>query len=113
MSGRLIFISQRYKYWNIKNSILEQINNIFNHTFTENSVLNNVLSIISQEIDNKKLLIIIDGLDHVWRDEQNTTVIQMILNDIFPLPNNIKLIVGTQPIGRDFIPKQLIENNNV
>ena len=105
--------AERYKYWNIKNSILEQINNIFNHTFTENFVLNNVLSIISQEIDNKKLLIIIDGLDHVWRDEQNTTVIQMILNDIFPLPNNIKLIVGTQPIGRDFIPKQLIENNNV
>ena len=105
--------AERYKYWNIKNSILEQINNIFNYTFSENSDLHNVLSTVSQEIKNKKLLIIIDGLDHVWRDEKNTTVIQIILNDMFPLPNNIKLIVGTQPIGRDFIPKQLIENNNV
>lgn len=53
------------------------------------------------------LLIILDGLDHVWREEQSTTEIAELLDHILPLPRGVALIVGTQRLDEALWPQSM------
>lgn len=57
---------------------------------------------------NKRLFVIIDGLDHVYRDTRRTDQLNHLFNVILPLPENVGLIVGTQRVADDQLPGHLL-----
>ena len=57
----------------------------------------------------KPFIIIIDGLDHVWRDNnRNINPLEELFRTLLPLPDNLKIIVGTQPVDDEYLPKKLL-----
>lgn len=56
----------------------------------------------------KRLFIIIDGLDHVWRDTHRVDQLEHLFNTLLPLSDNISLIVGTQRVDDSQLPKKLL-----
>lgn len=57
----------------------------------------------------KRLVVIVDGLDHVWRE--NDEVISP-LNDLFaqllPVPTGVTLVLGTQRVGEEQLPQRML-----
>jgi len=59
--------------------------------------------------DKKPFVVIIDGLDHVWRENYgDIRALDDIFKQVLPLPANVKMLVGTQPVDDDKLPKRLI-----
>ncbi len=56
----------------------------------------------------QRLYIVIDGLDHVWRDTQRVDQLNHLFNELIPLPPNTSLIVGTQRVSDDQLPGKLL-----
>lgn len=57
---------------------------------------------------SNRLYLIVDGLDHVYRDTRRTDQINHLFNVLFPLPEGISLIVGTQRVADDQLPTKLL-----
>ncbi|RCI78364.1 hypothetical protein DNK03_14400 [Brucella anthropi] len=60
--------------------------------------------------EGKRLYLIVDGLDHVYRDTHRTDQLNHLFNALFPLPDNLALIVGTQRVADDQLPSKLLLN---
>lgn len=60
--------------------------------------------------EGKRLYLIVDGLDHVYRDTHRTDQLNHLFNALFPLPANLALIVGTQRVADDQLPSRLLLN---
>lgn len=56
----------------------------------------------------KKLVIVVDGLDHVYRDTRRVDQLNYLFNVIFPLPENVVLLVGTQKVPDEQLPAKLV-----
>jgi hypothetical protein len=56
----------------------------------------------------QRLYIVVDGLDHVWRDTQRVDQLNHLFNELLPLPPNISLVVGTQRVSDDQLPGKLL-----
>lgn len=57
---------------------------------------------------NKKLILIIDGLDHVWREQSDTRQLSQLFDSLLPLPQNAHLVVGTQMVPDAQLPGKLL-----
>ena len=57
---------------------------------------------------NARLVVIIDGLDHVWRDRRDRHEMQALFDDLLPLPAGIRLVIGTQKIAHQHLPSKLL-----
>ncbi len=62
---------------------------------------------------NKKnkipFVVIIDGLDHVWRDNnKNKKPLDELFNQLIPTHDNVVLVIGTQPVNEAMLPDSLI-----
>ncbi len=56
----------------------------------------------------KKLVLILDGLDHVWRENENNNVLnQLFEHVVIPRPG-VTVVLGTQPVDDYQLPSQLI-----
>ncbi|MEQ8992373.1 MAG: hypothetical protein RLO46_11170 [Pseudomonadales bacterium] len=56
----------------------------------------------------QRLYIVIDGLDHVWRDTQRIDQLNHLFNELLPLTPNVSLIVGTQRVPDEQLPGKLL-----
>lgn len=56
-----------------------------------------------------RLVIVIDGLDHVWREGQPVAHMNQIFSEILPLPAGVTLAVGTQPARDEEFPVKLLQ----
>ena len=57
---------------------------------------------------NQRLYIIIDGLDHVWRDTKKVDQLNFLFTKLLPLPQHVTLIVGTQREATQQLPAKLL-----
>lgn len=57
---------------------------------------------------NRRLVIVIDGLDHVWREHQDQEDMRALFAALLPIPENVHLVVGTQKIASEFLPSSLL-----
>jgi hypothetical protein len=54
------------------------------------------------------LVIIIDGLDHVWREQGTNTELLHLFNRLLPPPDGVRLVIGTQPLDDNRLPPRLL-----
>jgi hypothetical protein len=53
----------------------------------------------------KRFIVVIDGLDHVWREnEHNKQPLDTLFQCLFPAPKNVTLLIGTQKVADDQLP---------
>lgn len=57
---------------------------------------------------SKKLIIIIDGLDHVLREKGSRDELDKLFEHLLPVPEGVIIIVGTQPVDDSQLPSRLI-----
>ena len=58
---------------------------------------------------NKPFVVLIDGLDHVWRDNaRNKKPLDEIFRQLLPIVENMVLLVGTQPVDIKLLPDLLL-----
>ena len=60
--------------------------------------------------EDKQLLVIVDGLDHVWRDHKDREDMEALFEALLPVPDNMHLVVGTQKIANEFLPARLLSD---
>ncbi|MBL1261320.1 MAG: hypothetical protein COB33_012400, partial [Thiotrichaceae bacterium] len=56
------------------------------------------------------LVVIIDGLDHVYRERSDISQLEHLVNRIDPLKEKICLLYGTQPISDEYLPNSLLRS---
>jgi hypothetical protein len=56
---------------------------------------------------DKALIVIIDGLDHVWRERRSVEELDTLLGHILPTPNNVVVLLATQPVADSQLPVSL------
>lgn len=58
--------------------------------------------------DGRRLIVIIDGLDHVWREGRDREHAEELFNALIPVVPGTHLIVGTQKIAEKHLPTRLL-----
>ncbi|VBG08356.1 MULTISPECIES: NACHT domain-containing protein [Burkholderia] len=57
-------------------------------------------------LENKPFVVVIDGLDHVWREnDHNKGPLDSLFLQLLPIPDNVILLIGTQKVSREQLPK--------
>jgi len=104
----------RMSFSTITSSLINQLF-VFYPEFTtgedeKTAELRPLLEKISQRLlkKNERLYVVIDGLDHVWRDTSKVDQLDHLFNHLMPVPKNVSLIVGTQPVEHHQLPKKLV-----
>lgn len=69
-------------------------------------LLEKVAAALSKE--GQRLFVFVDGLDHVWRDSAKVDQLNQLFNHLLPLPEHVSLVVGTQRVPDEQLPKKLI-----
>ncbi|XUX00066.1 MAG: hypothetical protein TUN42_09245 [Dehalogenimonas sp.] len=59
-------------------------------------------------IRGKVLVVVIDGLDHVWRDGGNREELVRLFEYLLPAPPGVVIVVGTQPVDDNQLPPILL-----
>lgn len=57
----------------------------------------------------KKIVLILDGLDHVWRDTQSVSDLDHLFRLLGPKRDGVLVILGTQPVDRAVLPTRLAQ----
>jgi hypothetical protein len=58
--------------------------------------------------EGKPFVVVIDGLDHLWREmDHDVAPLEALLSNLIPLPPNVVLVLGTQPLSDEDIPATL------
>lgn len=58
--------------------------------------------------EGKTLTVIVDGLDHVWREQSDTRQLIQLFDQLLPLPIGVHLVVGTQMVADEHLPASLL-----
>ncbi|CAM5218341.1 hypothetical protein CDEF62S_01315 [Castellaniella defragrans] len=57
--------------------------------------------------ENKRFIVVIDGLDHVWREnDRNRQPLDSLFGALLPVPTNVTLVIGTQKVSDEQLPSQ-------
>lgn len=55
--------------------------------------------------DGQRFIVVIDGLDHVWREnEHNKRPLDSLFQCLLPVPDNVSLLIGTQKVSAEQLP---------
>lgn len=59
---------------------------------------------------DKTLIVIIDGLDHVWRERRSVEELDALLGYILPTSDNVVVLLATQTVADSQLPISLLRN---
>ncbi|MFU2487186.1 NACHT domain-containing protein [Thauera sp. WH-1] len=55
--------------------------------------------------EGKRFVVVIDGLDHVWREnDRDKRPLDSLFTALLPVPDNVALIIGTQKVSEQQLP---------
>ncbi len=100
----------RFHYHAINQSLKHQIEEAMPGLDTTHTSLGNLLDTVACQLksENRRLIVIIDGLDHVWRDHRDHEDMEALFDALLPLPPNVSLVVGTQKVASKHLPAKLL-----
>jgi len=110
------FIGDRIAFNNAAQSLQSQIKSLYPSDFDNDELDPEKLDMwISKAADkategNEILVVIIDGLDHVYRERSDINQLEHLVNRIDPLKEKICLLYGTQPISDEYLPNSLLRS---
>lgn len=58
--------------------------------------------------EGKSLIVIVDGLDHVWREQASREELDRLFEHLLPAPEGLVVVVGTQPVDEEQLPRRLV-----
>ncbi len=108
--------SERFSLLSVSNSLMHQMEN-YHFEFVNRlkggfDELHKWISACGAEYKHRNMpfVVIIDGLDHVWREnDHNREPLEGLFNQLLPLPEGVILIIGTQKIDNAQLPSRLVE----
>lgn len=57
--------------------------------------------------EGKRFIVVIDGLDHVWREnDRDRQLLDSLFKALLPVPVNVTLVIGTQKVSDEQLPSQ-------
>lgn len=56
----------------------------------------------------KTFVVIVDGLDHVWREQDSRAELDRLFDQLLPAPEGVVIVVGTQPVDDAQLPASLL-----
>ncbi|MGI9068364.1 MAG: ATP-binding protein [Pyrinomonadaceae bacterium] len=56
-----------------------------------------------------RLIVIVDGLDHVWRDRRSIEELDKLLSFLLPVPDGVSLLFATQPVADERLPPRFLQ----
>ena len=57
--------------------------------------------------EGKRFIVVIDGLDHVWREnDRDRQPLDSLFKTLLPVPDNVTLVIGTQKVSEEQLPSQ-------
>lgn len=59
--------------------------------------------------EGRHLVVVVDGLDHVWRGKESREELNVLFDQLLPVPQGVVLVVGTQPVEDRQLPAKLLE----
>ncbi len=63
---------------------------------------------LEQDKRGRHLVVVVDGLDHVWRAKQSREELTRLFDHLLPVPQGIVLVLGTQPVEDAQLPQRLL-----
>lgn len=100
----------RMGYADVASSLRTQLRDqISDLPLGERTTLREALEAAGQICGAVPLVVIIDGLDHVWRERDQAGADQMnhLFAELLPLPPNVVLLLGTQKVAAAQLPARL------
>jgi hypothetical protein len=103
--------TNRFFYTDIAHSLGQQIRQRVKG-IDENEDLPSAIRSAASSLGAKKgrLVIVMDGLDHVWRGGRSLEQMAQVFDTLLPLPPNVTLIVGTQKVPDEHLPLKLLKH---
>ena len=100
----------RFHYYAITRSLEHQLTEAIPDLEKSRRGFGELLEAVALRLQNedRRLIVIIDGLDHVWRDHRDYEDMEALFEALLPLPVNVRLVVGTQKIASEHLPKRLL-----
>lgn len=101
----------------VAESLLHQISNIHKDAGANTSQpekLSEAIRTCANYYSNegKPFVVLIDGLDHVWRDNaKDKKPLDEIFKQLLPATDNLVVLIGTQPVDDNLLPKILLSNS--
>ena len=101
----------RFHYHAIAHSLTRQLEEVVPDLPTSREGLRKTLESAARHLqdESRRLVVVIDGLDHVWRDHRDHQDMQALFESLLPLPTNVRLVVGTQKIASEHLPTRLLK----
>ena len=100
----------RFRYHAIARSLEHQLEEAIPDLNPSRIDLGEFLQTAAHRLKGKgrRLIVFVDGLDHVWRDHRDHEDMEALFNALLPLPTNVRLVVGTQKIASEHLPARLL-----
>lgn len=98
----------------VSESLLHQINSFHKESNANTSQPESLREAISTCANyykgmGKPFVVLIDGLDHVWRDnDKNKKPLDQTFRQLLPITDNLVVLVGTQPVDDELLPGTLL-----
>lgn len=102
---------RRFSYFAIERSLIQQMAGAGLSKSGKNNSLAEALAAAASEMcqSGRRLVVVIDGLDHVWRDQRDLEQMELLFDSLLPLPVGVQLLVGTQRVDDEHLPKKLLK----
>jgi hypothetical protein len=108
--------SDRFTLKNVATSLMAQLETQFGealvHLPRQPERLRDWLAACGQvcAAEGKALVVVIDGLDHVWREnDQEIAPLNDLFTQLLPVPSDVNLVIGTQRVGPEQLPRRMTQ----
>ena len=100
----------RFHYYAIAQSLKHQLELAIPDLSGSRKGLGELLETAAHRLqsEGRRLIVIVDGLDHIWRDHRDHEDMEALFDSLLPLPTNVRLVVGTQKIASEHLPTKLL-----
>ncbi len=102
--------SGRFSYFAIERSLVKQLADAGLLDVPQGMGLADALEAAASEVrrSGRRLVVVVDGLDHVSRDKRDLAPMELLFDALLPLPEGVRLLVGTQRVEDNHLPQALL-----
>ena len=100
----------RFSYFAVARSLVQQLADAGLVDAPRNDGLADALAAAAAELrrSGRRLVVIVDGLDHVWRDCGDIAQMDLLFDELLPPPEGVRVLVGTQRVEDQQLPRKLL-----